>query len=186
MGERVKGKLKSQRAVFLDRDGVLTVSTIRDGKGYAPLKFDEFRFFLGVTNCVDHIKRLGFIPIIVSNQPDVANGKLPIEVLEQMNQKLREKLGITEINNCTHSNEDSCRCRKPKPGMLLDSALRLNLDLNHSWMIGDRDSDIAAGLEAGCKTIFINRHLKAELGEHAHLVCESLEEAIDLIAKYDS
>jgi phosphoglycolate phosphatase-like HAD superfamily hydrolase len=53
-------------------------------------------------------------------------------------------------------------------------------------MIGDRDSDIAAGLEAGCKTIFINRHLRAEFGEHAHLVCESLEEAIDLIAKYDS
>ena len=178
-------ELKSNRAVFLDRDGVLTVSIVRNGKGYAPVSLDKFKFYPGVVNCVKRIRELGFIPVLVSNQPDVANGLLPILVLEQMNQKIREELDIIEINNCTHNNEDQCLCRKPKPGMLIDSANKLGIILNESWMIGDRDGDISAGIAAGCKTIFIDRKLRAESGELAHLVCDSLEKAIDFIADYE-
>jgi D-glycero-D-manno-heptose 1,7-bisphosphate phosphatase len=127
---------------------------------------------------------LGFIPILVSNQPDVANGLLPIHVLEQMNQKIRQELDITEIHNCTHNNENQCLCRKPKPGMLTASANKLGINLNESWMIGDRDGDIGAGMAAGCRTIFIDRNLRAESGKLAHLVCDSLEEAIEFIAAY--
>ena len=185
MGKRHEKKLKSNRAIFLDRDGVLTISTVRDGKGYAPVSLDQFRFYPGVINCVKRIRGLGFIPVLVSNQPDVANGLLSIQVLEQMNQKIREELDITEINNCTHNNENQCLCRKPKPGMLFNSAMKLKIDLNQSWMIGDRDSDISAGMAAGCKTIFIDRNLRAESGELAHLVCDSLEKAIDFIAHYE-
>ena len=185
MGKRNERELKSNHAVFLDRDGVLTISTIRDGKGYAPVSLDQFKFYPGVTNCVNRIKDLGFIPVLVSNQPDVANGLLPIQVLEQMNQKIREELDITEINNCTHNNENQCLCRKPLPGVLIDSANKLGINLNESWMIGDRDSDISAGIAAGCKTIFIDRNLRAESGELAHLVCDSLEKAIDFIADYE-
>lgn len=185
MGKCNEGKLKPNRAVFLDRDGVLTVSTIRDGKGYAPVSLDQFRFYPGVVNCVKRIKGLGFIPVLVSNQPDVANGLLPIHVLEQMNQKIREELDITEVNNCTHNNEDRCLCRKPQPGMLFDSAHKLGINLSESWMIGDRDGDISAGIAAGCRTIFIDRNLRAESGELAHLVCDSLEKAIDFIANYE-
>ena len=186
MGKRNERKLKSKRAVFLDRDGVLTISTIRDGKGYAPLSLNEFRFYPEALTSVKRIKDLGFIAILVSNQPDVANGLLPTEVLEQMNQKIRDELGITEVNNCTHNKENQCPCRKPKPGMLIDSANKLGIKLDESWMIGDRDSDISAGLAAGCKTIFIDRNLRAESGEFAHLVCSSLENAIDFIANCEN
>lgn len=185
MGKCNERKLISNRAIFLDRDGVLTVSTVRKGKGYAPLSLDQFRFYPGVANCVNRIRELGFIPILVSNQPDVANGLLPIHVLEQMNQKIRQELDITEINNCTHNNENQCLCRKPKPGMLTASANKLGINMNESWMIGDRDGDISAGIAAGCRTIFIDRNLRAESGELAHLICGSLEEAIDFIADYE-
>jgi len=183
MGECNKRKLKLNRAVFLDRDGVLTVSIIRGGKGYAPLALEQFRFYPGAADCVSRIQELGFIPILVSNQPDVANGTLPIHVLEQMNQKIVDELKISEINNCIHNNEDQCLCRKPKPGMLINSALKLGLSLKESWMIGDRDGDMKAGLVAGCKTIFINRNMPDESGVMAHLTCESLEKAVDLIAE---
>jgi len=185
VGKCNERKLKSNRAVFLDRDGVLTISTVRDGKGYAPVSLDQFRFYPEVSNCVNRIRDLGFIPVLVSNQPDVANGILPTQVLEQMNEKIREELDITEINNCIHNNENQCLCRKPRPGMLFNSANKLGINLNESWMIGDRDSDISAGIAAGCKTIFIDRNLRAESGELAHLVCDSLEKAIDFIADYE-
>jgi D-glycero-D-manno-heptose 1,7-bisphosphate phosphatase len=183
MGKCNKRELKSNRAVFLDRDGVLTVSIVREGKGYAPLTLEQFRFYPGVADCVSRIQELGFIPILVSNQPDVANGTLPIHVLEQMNQKILDELNISEINNCIHNDEDQCLCRKPKPGMLINSALKLGVSLQESWMIGDRDGDINAGIAAGCKTIFINRDMPAESGVMAHLTCDSLEKAIDLIAE---
>ena len=183
MGKCNKRELKSNRAVFLDRDGVLTVSIVRDGKGYAPLTLEQFRFYPEVAHCVLRIQELGFIPILVSNQPDVANGTLPIHVLEQMNQKILDELKISEINNCIHNNEDQCLCRKPKPGMLINSALKLGVNLKESWMIGDRDGDMKAGLAAGCKTIFINRNMPAESGVMAHLTCDSLEKAVDLITE---
>ena len=65
MGKCDERKLISNRAIFLDRDGVLTVSTVREGKGYAPLSLDQFRFYPGVANCVKRIRELGFIPILV-------------------------------------------------------------------------------------------------------------------------
>jgi D-glycero-D-manno-heptose 1,7-bisphosphate phosphatase len=182
MGKCNEYKVRSNRAVFLDRDGVLTVSTIRDGKGYAPLSLNQFRFYPGVAICINRIKDLGFLPILVSNQPDVANGLLPLHVLEEMNQKIREELEIKEINNCIHNNKDQCSCRKPLPGMLNNSANKLGINLSESWMIGDRDSDVSAGIAAGCRTIFINRNLRAETGELANFFCDSLEKAIDIIA----
>lgn len=185
MGECSKRKLKSNRAVFLDRDGVLTVSIVRDGKGYAPLTLEQFRFYPEVAQCVLRIQELGFIPILVSNQPDVANGILPLHVLEQMNQKILDELKISEINNCIHNNEDRCLCRKPKPGMLINSARKLGVSLKESWMIGDRDGDMKAGLAAGCKTIFINRNMPSESGVMAHFTCDSLEKAVDLIAEFE-
>lgn len=183
MGKCDKRKLKSNRAVFLDRDGVLTVSIVRDGKGFAPLTLNQFRFYPNVNECISRIKRMGFIPVLVSNQPDVAKGILPIQVLEQMNQKIREELKIFEINNCIHSNEDYCMCRKPKPGMLIDSASKLGINLKESWMIGDRDSDINAGRAVGCKTIFIDRSTPLESGLMADRTCDSLERAVDFIAE---
>ena len=100
-----------------------------------------------------------------------------------MNQKILDELKISEINNCIHNNEDQCLCRKPKPGMLINSALKLGVSLKESWMIGDRDGDMKAGLAAGCKTIFINRNMPAESGVMAHLTCDSLEKAVDLITE---
>lgn len=184
MGKCVEKQLTSRRGVFLDRDGVITVPSDKDGKGYAPRSLAEFKFYDGTLECIERIRKLGFLPIIVSNQPDVANGLLSDSVLEQMNQKIRDKLAIDQINNCPHNTLDNCSCRKPKPGMILSSAEKWAIDLDQSWMIGDRDSDVLAGATAGCKTIFINRNWKEETGEYADFRCDSLQAAVNLISKH--
>ena len=183
MGICVEKQLNARRGVFLDRDGVITVSLEMEGKGYAPRSLADFKFYDGTLDSIEGIRKLGFLPIIVSNQPDVANGLLADSVLEQMNQKIRDDLGIAEINNCPHNSMDNCSCRKPKPGMILSSAEKWSIDLPQSWMIGDRDSDVVAGATAGCKTIFIDRNWKAETGEYADFRCGSLRAAIDLISE---
>ena len=183
MGNCVEKQLNARRGVFLDRDGVITISLEMEGKGYAPRSLAEFRFYDGTLECIERIRKLGFLPIIVSNQPDVANGLLSDSVLERMNQKIRDDLAIDEINNCPHSSMEDCSCRKPKPGMILLSAEKWSIDLSQSWMIGDRDSDVVAGATAGCKTIFIDRNWKAETGEYADFRCDSLQAAVDLISE---
>lgn len=175
--------MNARRGVFLDRDGVITVSLETEGKGYAPRSLVEFKFYDGTRESIERIRKLGFLPIVVSNQPDVANGLLSLSVLEQMNQRIRDDLGIAEINNCPHNSMDNCSCRKPRPGMILSSAEKWSIDLAQSWMIGDRDSDVVAGATAGCKTIFIDRNWKAETGEYADFRCDSLLAAVDLISE---
>ena len=171
-----------REAIFLDRDGVITIPSNIDGKGYAPRSLEEFRFYSGVQNSLEKIRALGFLTLIVSNQPDVANGLLPIHVLEQMNIRMLSDLALDDINNCPHNSLDHCGCRKPKPGMLISSAKKWNIELGQSWMIGDRDSDIAAGFAAGCRTIFIDRNWTEETGEFADFRCDSLERAVELIS----
>jgi D-glycero-D-manno-heptose 1,7-bisphosphate phosphatase len=172
-----------KRAVFLDRDGVITVPTSVDGKGFAPRSISEFRFYEGTAESLERIHALGFLALVVSNQPDVANGLLSRSTLDLMNQRIINELAIDEVINCPHNTLEDCLCRKPKPGMLLSAAEKWDLELSESWMIGDRDSDVAAGFSAGCRTIFINRDWRDETGEFADCRTDSLKGAIDLIAK---
>lgn len=184
MGKRNQSNLTPKAAVFLDRDGVITIPLELDNKGYAPRSISEFRFYEGSDSSIKRLRLLGFLTIVVSNQPDVGNGFLEESVLEQMNKMLIQELEIDEVNNCIHNREAGCNCRKPKPGMILDAATKWNIDLTKSWMVGDRDSDIVSGREAGCKTIFINRGWGSETGNESDYVCNSLQEAVDLISKF--
>lgn len=144
-------------AVFLDRDGVLNRSEVRNGKPYAPLKIEDFRLLPGVIGAVRAIKQAGFLVIVVTNQPDIGNGSVDPGVVDAMHEKLRRKVAVDDIRVCPHSQNAGCECRKPKPGMLLQAARDWGIDLRRSVMIGDRWSDIVAGQAAGCYTIFLDR-----------------------------
>jgi len=144
------------RAVFLDRDGVLNKAIIRDGKPYPPASLNEVVILPGARFALPILKREGFSLVGVTNQPDVARGKQNREVVESINNHLLSQLPILEIFVCYHDNKDNCDCRKPKPGLLLKAAKKYGFDLAQSYMIGDRSKDIEAGKQAGCKTIFIN------------------------------
>lgn len=164
---RVKGKnlQNKQRAIFLDRDG-----TINKYVGFLR-NIDDFELIEGVADAIKAINTLGYLAIVVTNQPVIARGEVSYEDLEEIHNKMETLLGkegayIDAIYYCPHHPHKGyegerkelkidCECRKPKPGMLLDAAKKFNIDLNLSWMIGDGENDIAAGKKAGCKTALI-------------------------------
>ena len=148
---------KINRAVFLDRDGVLTLSLVRDGKGYAPTTLDEFEILPEARNACQLLKERGFLLVVVTNQPDVGRGILSLRILEEMHRWLRKQLPIDDILVCTDSSESPGPRRKPAPGMLLEAAANWDIDLTRSYMVGDRKGDIDAGKAAGCRCVFIDR-----------------------------
>jgi D-glycero-D-manno-heptose 1,7-bisphosphate phosphatase len=142
-------------AVFLDRDGVLNRTFVRNGVTHPPAQLDEFEFLPGVQEAVAQLSKAGFSLVVVTNQPDVARGRTTRAQVEEMNDRIRLELPVLEVLSCYHDSADGCGCRKPKPGLLLDAARRWRLDPARSFMVGDRWSDIAAGRAAGCRTALV-------------------------------
>ncbi len=146
-----------KRAVFLDRDGVVTRSEVRNGKPYALRTLKGFRLLPGVRAAIVKLKRAGFLVIIVTNQPDIGNGLVDPAVVAVMHDRLRSRLPLDDIEMCPHRQDQNCACRKPKPGMLKAAARKWGIDLKKSFMVGDRWGDVVAGQAVGCYTIFIKR-----------------------------
>ncbi|MEW5911521.1 MAG: HAD family hydrolase [Thermodesulfobacteriota bacterium] len=145
-----------RRAVFLDRDGVINQSVVREGKPYPPASLAELVLLPGVEQALDDLQRHGLLLIVVTNQPDVATGAQSLEVVEEIHRHLKERLKLDDIRACYHVDRDACTCRKPKPGMLQEAAQEWGIDLSASYMVGDRWRDIEAGQVAGCRTYFID------------------------------
>jgi D-glycero-D-manno-heptose 1,7-bisphosphate phosphatase len=143
-------------AVFLDRDGVINASIVRDGKPYPPPTLAELAILPGVPDALASLRSAGYALVVVTNQPDVARGAQRREVVEAMHARLRNELPLDAIYTCFHDDADRCTCRKPAPGLLLDGARDLDLDLSQSFMVGDRWRDLEAGTAAGCRTIFVD------------------------------
>ena len=142
-------------AVFLDRDGVLNRAVIRSGRPFPPRTTDELEIPEDAAASLDALRRAGYALVAVTNQPDVARGTQQRENVESINREIQRRLALDDVRVCYHDNADDCACRKPKPGMILDSARYLALDPTRSVMIGDRWSDIEAGRRAGCATVLI-------------------------------
>lgn len=179
-------KFQSKPAVFFDRDGVITIPIRVRGKGFAPRNLEDFKFYDDSIKSLERIKSAGFISIVVSNQPDVATGLLPIKVLEEMNAILLSSLAVNDVINCQHTSENECLCRKPKPGMIFTAVEKHGIDLSRSWIVGDRDSDIEAGISAGLRSVFINRDWINEAGSKATFECKSLNDAVNFILMHKS
>jgi len=141
------------RGFFFDRDGILNllVDNFRP-----PWHYDEISYFLFSKHLVDLVTRKGYIPIVVTNQPDYERGSVDIQSLFQIRDHICHDLGIQHYYACYHGFDNVCCCRKPKPGLLLKASKDLNIELSESFLIGDRWKDIIAGNAAGCKTILFN------------------------------
>lgn len=144
-------------AVFVDRDGVLNRTLVVAGKPYAPRRLADFRLLPFVAAGVESLRAAGFRVLVVTNQPDIGNGLVDPAVVEAMHARLRARLAVDEVLVCPHSQDAGCACRKPKPGLLIQAAARWSVDLQRSYMIGDRASDVIAGQAAGCFTIYVRR-----------------------------
>jgi D-glycero-D-manno-heptose 1,7-bisphosphate phosphatase len=169
------------KAVFLDRDGVINEGIIRDGKPYPPDTVGEFKLLPGVAEAVKALKVAGYKLIVTTNQPDVKQGKQKIEVIEAMHGLLKKWLPLDTIKVCLHVDADLCQCRKPKAGMILEAAKELSIDLKQSFMVGDRWRDIEAGQVAGCQCFFINYDYKEKQPPKPFTTVKSLLEASQII-----
>jgi D-glycero-D-manno-heptose 1,7-bisphosphate phosphatase len=170
-----------RRAVFLDRDGVINRAVVRNGKPYPPANIAEMEILPGVSDALAALHHAGFMLIVVTNQPDVARGTTPMAVVEEINSYLSSCLPIDEFRTCYHDSGDDCECRKPLPGALLAAAKQHDIDLEGSYMIGDRWRDTEAGQRAGCKTIFIDYGYAEKQPESINFRVRSLEEAAQII-----
>ena len=170
------------RAVFLDRDGVLNDAILQDGKPHPPASLLELRVAEGAVEALAQLKAAGYLLIVVTNQPDVGRGKQSREAVEEINRALAAELPLDEFVVCWHDGPELCDCRKPKPGMVLGAAARHGIDLQQSFLIGDRWRDIDCGHAAGVRTIWIDRGYRARGPENPpdHR-CGSIREAVEWV-----
>ena len=172
------------KAVFLDRDGVINRASIRDGKPFSPGTMEELEILPGVPEALRQLKSHGYNLLVVTNQPDVGRGKQSRESLDAIHQDLLARFPLDDILVCCHTDADNCSCRKPLPGMLIEAAKKHNVDLAISFMVGDRWRDIDAGYNAGCRTILIDYGYSERSSEHSpDLRVGSLAEAADWIIR---
>lgn len=147
------------KALFLDRDGVIDALVEHDtGEFGAPLTPDQVKLMPGAAEAIRRAAEAEWKIFVVSNQPDAAKKKTTIESLRAVHQRLLQLLGdapITEFFYCYHRSEDRCECRKPKPFFVLQAAREHDIDLSHSWFVGDVDTDIETGKRAGTRTALL-------------------------------
>ena len=145
--------MSRNRAVFLDRDGVIN----RNRDDYVK-DVDEMEILPGVPKAINLLNTVNFKVVIISNQSAVSRGLITIEKLLEIHEFLKKELlqnnaKIDGIYFCPHRPDDSCECRKPKPTLILKAAKDLGINLSESYMIGDRESDMIAAEKAGVKFI---------------------------------
>ena len=154
-------KKTARRAVFLDRDGTLNVE-----KDYL-YRIEDFEFIPGVPEALKRLQDAGFLLVVVTNQSGVARGYYTLEDVDILHHHMCEELErfgvkIDGIYVCPHHPTEGvapyrqdCACRKGQPGMLLRAAEDLHIDLSRSFMVGDKASDVLAGISAGCTACLV-------------------------------
>lgn len=172
-----------KRAVFLDRDGVINRAVVQDGKPFPPRSVSELEVLPDAKDALLRLRDAGYMLIVVTNQPDVARGTQTQAEVEEINARLGSELAIDEFLVCYHDDVAGCTCRKPNPGGLLDAAERHQVDLNRSYIVGDRWRDVEAGQRAGCTPFFIDYGYSEREPEPPFLRVRSLAEAADKIVR---
>lgn len=189
--------MTSSRAIFLDRDGIINVLFVDPltGQQESPLKVEDVRLKEGASRDILRLREAGYLLVGVTNQPSAAKGRITLELQDAIHTRVLALLAEDGVvldtwKICPHHPDGTvkdltiiCTCRKPKPGMLLDAAKELGIDLASSWMIGDSDSDAVAGRAAGTRTVLIGAH---DSHKRLHTMpatfnCASLKEAVETI-----
>ena len=193
------------KAIFLDRDGVINAMVYNPDFGIvdSPNNPDEFKLLSGAGEAIKRINEIGFLALVISNQPSVAKGKFIPKILEAIDKKMKEELvqygaHLDKVYYCFDHPEAIIKeykknspYRKPKPGLLLKAAEEFKINLASSYMIGDGLTDVQAGKRAGCKTILLGRlkcdlcKLMQDLKAMPSFIVSDLSEAVKLIEKLE-
>lgn len=188
-----------QKAIFLDRDGLINqlIFNPNTDEYESPHYPEDFVLMPGVLEAIKSFSDIGYLLFVITNQPSYAKGKTSMENIEEIHAMLKTQMAdygipLTEYYSCHHHPQGivpeysgECDCRKPKPFFLQRAAKDYNLDLAHSWMIGDQDSDIDCGKNAGVQTIMVpNDHSIKKRGESSSdYVVKTLSNATEILAK---
>lgn len=168
------------RAIFLDRDGILNHVVMRGSTVASPRTLEEFAIQDQAAGLVNAVKTKGFLAIVVTNQPDIGRGLMDAAILKQMHETLLAAMPLDAIY-VAESGSDADPRRKPNPGMLLEAADKWKVDLAHSWLIGDSIKDIEAGARAGVGTILLETAYNTTIHGSAHHNLRSLIQITNLI-----
>lgn len=179
----------ARKAVFLDRDGVINIDN-----GYVS-KVDDFQFIDGVIEACLTLKEKGYLLVVITNQSGIARGYFSEDqfhtLTEWMDWSLADRgVDLDGIYYCPHHAEKGlgeykidCSCRKPKPGMLFNAIEDLNIDIDNSILVGDKVSDINAGIAAGIKNNFLVRTGKKVTGEGEQIATAVYDDLATLVEK---
>lgn len=170
--------LEKYENFFLDRDGIINEVVMRGSVVSSPRNIAEFVFKDQIKEFIHELSNRNKRIFIVSNQPDIARGKLLKSDLQKMSNLIRDQLGINDISYCIHDDSDNCECRKPKPGMIEAKIKKLNLCREDCVMIGDSYKDVYAAINAGIDSFY----LKTSYNEYKKNVqCFYINSLIDII-----
>lgn len=142
------------RAVFLDRDGTMA----RDV--HYCRRVEDFELLAAVPKAIKLLSASGFKVVLITNQSGIARGYFTEETLAQINKKMEDELAehgahLDAIYYCPHHPDEGCECRKPKTALFKRATKELDIDLDHSFVIGDMQMDVDAGKVLGCKTVLV-------------------------------
>ncbi|MCL5265286.1 MAG: HAD family hydrolase [Chloroflexi bacterium] len=195
------GASSLRRAVFLDRDGVINRMLYNPDFGLldSPQNTDQFDLVPGAPKAIRLINEMGFVCVVVSNQPGIAKGKYTPAILESVTDKMHRLLAengarLDGVYYCLHHPEAlleeyrvTCDCRKPRPGLILRAAADMGIDLGASFMVGDGLTDILAGKTAGCTTILLGNRkcemcqMMDEFGIRPDVLADDIVQCAELI-----
>lgn len=142
-------------AVFLERDGILTLTRVERGQQVSPRTFDDFSINPAAQEPLARLKQAGFLLLATTNQPGLSRGYLSRRELDLMHMVLRKRLPLDDILMCPHDEMDRCPCRKPQAGLLLEAAFQYKLDMDRCFVVSDKWQDAKAAHIAGCTSMLL-------------------------------
>ncbi|TMI22153.1 HAD family hydrolase [Candidatus Bathyarchaeota archaeon] len=165
------------KAVFIDRDGVLS----RERVDYVKTP-DELELLPGISEPLSLIRKEGYLLVIVTNQSAVGRGLTTEQQVDEIHRKLLSELAklgckVDAVYYCPHRPEEKCSCRKPEPGLILRAAGDLGIDIENSWMVGDKDTDLEAARKAGCRSVKIPTN-EGKLGYAVSMILSKDEQSV--------
>lgn len=174
-----------QKAIFLDRDGTLIkeVNFLH--------RVEDLQFFTYTEESVNLLKENGFLVIVVTNQSGIGREIYGESAMHEIHDEIQKELEnkIDDFYFCPHLPTDGCSCRKPNLGMIESALQHFNIDLENSWMVGDKAIDIQTGFNAGIKTALVltgyGQKAAGELSAKPDVIAENLLEAVREIVKFD-
>jgi D-glycero-D-manno-heptose 1,7-bisphosphate phosphatase len=168
-----------KRAVFIERDGILNEVRVGPKNQIAPLTLEEFKIKSDAETGLRKLKTAGFLLIVTTNQPGLSRGYQSRRELDRMHDLVRRSFPLDDILVCPHDESDHCPCRKPRPGLLIESAFKWHLNLDHSFVISDKWQDAEAARTAGCTSVMLQSPWVGQV--HHDFVLAELNDIVEKI-----